>query len=159
MDTRPQISDAAQERALGYLRDVARRGGVIRDENGGTRRLNNSAFIEELRYDYEFRLQDFYMENGIGSQFLGKLSRLEDESDRGMISVLVCSEKNRSLGGDIMPGDGFFTLAQELMTLPRNEARPNWLPQNPTEDQKEAFWNREFREVCAANGFVDTDAH
>ena len=63
-------------------------------------------------------------------KMLGEVSRNEHKTGRGMLSVLVVHK-----GGDMMPGPGFFELAQELGYHFVDEL---------------TFWSNEFNRVLKA---------
>lgn len=62
--------------------------------------------------------------------FLDEISRAEDQTGRGMLSVVVVHKH-----GDMEPGEGFFTLAQQLGRDTRD---------------RQAFWVSELHQVHAA---------
>jgi len=69
---------------------------------------------------------------------LGEISTEEDSWGRGMLTVLVVHKT-----GDKMPGNGFFKLAAELG---RNTS------------DRERLWSEELKKVCAAWGYIASNA-
>ena len=139
-----QIDDVVWEEAMEFLTRIAGEGGYLFNDDGSRRPVTYTDFIDALRDVYPFTLEDFYMEDGIGSHFLAELSEAEEDSGNGMITVLICSNRQRQLGGDLLPGPGFFRLARRLGKFTQAESEMS-------------FWLAEHRRVCVANGAREED--